>query len=559
MHHLELDNYRGWNVIHLRSLQAIAKSVSDPMLRITGHIILILLLFIGLAVAILYRRASRELTRRREAEKALRKSEERYRSLYNNTPAMLHSVDPSGNLLSVSDYWCEMLGYRREEVIGRNILEFHTEVSRRGAVEIVFPEFMNKGFVKEVSFQFVKKSGEIIDILLSAFAERNDQGDILRSLSISIDVTERLKAEKALKEAKEELSRYSQDLERQIRKRTREITSIFKYTPAVVYIKDREGRYTLINPRFEKLFGLNQEEVRGKTDYDIFPKDTADRLQANDLKVLATRECQQVEEQIPQGDGLHTYLSVKFPIYDDAKVVSGLCGISTDITEVKKAQDQLRRLSGSIIAGQEQERTAVARELHDELGQMLTALRLDCVWLSERLKGTDDKATERASGMCSLIDKGIQEVRDLAVRLRPGVLDRLGLVDALEWYTMDFERRTGIPCFFEHDGVPVIPDNLATAAYRIAQEALTNVARHAQANLVNVALQAQDGLLTLTVSDNGQGFDATKLTEEEGLGIAGMQERASLAGGDLEVQSQKGKGTRVSFKVPISSEKPGEE
>ncbi len=557
MHQLELDRYPGWNVMHLRSLKAIAKTVSDPIIRITGHIILILLLLIGLAVGILYRKASRELTRRKEAEMALRQSEARYRSLYNNTPAMLHSIDPEGSLLSVSDYWCEMLGYRREEVIGRKIMEFHTEESRRYAEEVVFPEFLENGFVKDVPFQYVKKSGVVIDVLLSAFGELDDQGELVRSLSVSVDVTERLKAERALQQAKEELSRYSRDLERQVRQRTREITSIFKYTPAVVYIKDKEGRYILVNPQFEKLFSIKAEEVRGKTDYDIFPQETADQLRANDLMVLSKNLCQHVEEQIPQRDGLHTYLSVKFPIYDDAKAISGLCGISTDITEVKKAQDQLRRLSGSIIAGQEQERTAIARELHDELGQMLTALRLDSVWLSEHLKGTDTKAMEnakameRALGMCSLIDKGIQEVRDMAVRLRPGVLDRLGLVDALEWYTTDFERRTGITCFFEHDHVPTLQDNVATTAYRIAQEALTNVARHAQANLVNVTLQAQDGLLTLTVSDNGRGFDPAKLPEGAGLGIAGMQERAGLVKGRLEVQSEAGKGTRVYFKVPI--------
>lgn len=552
MHRLELDRYPGWHVITLRSLEAITKTVSDPIIRITGQIILFLLLFIGLAVGILYRKASQELTRRREAEMAWRQGEERYRSLYNNTPAMLHSVDPAGSLLSVSDYWCEMLGYSREEVIGRNILEFHTEASRRYAEEVVFPEFRRHGFVKDVSYQFVKKNGEVIDVLLCAFGEREDQGHISRSLSVSIDVTERLKAERALKQAQEELRSYSRDLERQIRKRTREIASIFRYTPAVVYIKDQEGRYTLINPRFEQLFGLSQEEVRGRTDYDIFPKETADQIKANDSKVLLTKVCQQVEEQIPQGDVLHTYLSVKFPIYDDSHAISGLCGISMDITEVKKAQDQLRRLSGSIIAGQEKERTAIARELHDELGQMLTALRLDCVWLSERLQGADAKAGERASGMCSLVDKGIKEVREMAVRLRPGVLDRLGLVDALEWYATDFERRTGITCLFGHDGVPVIPDKVATAAYRIAQEALTNVVRHAGANLVKVMLRAEDGLLTLTVSDNGRGFDPGKLPEE-GLGIAGMKERAGLVGGKLELQSKVGKGTRVYFKVPVES------
>jgi len=436
-------------------------------------------------------------------------------------------------------------------VIGRKIMEFHTEDSRRYAEEVVFPEFREHGLVKDVSYQFMKKNGEIFDVLLSAFGERDDRGNLVRSLSVSIDVTERLKAEKALKQAKEELSRYSQDLERQIRKRTREITNIFKYTPAVVYIKDHEGRYILVNPRFEKLFSVSAKDVQGKTDFDIFPRETAEQLRANDLMVLTQNLCHHLEERIPQKDGVHTYLSVKFPIYDDAKAISGLCGISTDITEVKKAQEQLRRLSGSIIASQEQERTAIARELHDEVGQMLTALRLDCVWLSERLSDQDAQAATRAANMCGLIDMSIQEVRDLAVRLRPGVLDRLGLVDALEWYTADFERRTGITCFFEHDGVPTLQDNVATAAYRIAQEALTNVARHAQASLVSVALKAQDGLLTLTVSDNGRGFDLAKLAEDDGLGIAGMQERAGLVKGKLTVQSLAGEGTKVYLTVPL--------
>jgi signal transduction histidine kinase len=150
-------------------------------------------------------------------------------------------------------------------------------------------------------------------------------------------------------------------------------------------------------------------------------------------------------------------------------------------------------------------------------------------WLNHTLQ----KLSSAQAAKIRQIDKGIQEVREMAVRLRPGVLDRLGLVDALEWYATDFERRTGITCLFEHDGVPAIADNVAAAAYRIAQEALTNVVRHADANLVNVRLQAEEGLLTLTVADNGQGFDPGKPPEEEGLGIAGMKERASLVGGKL--------------------------
>jgi PAS domain S-box-containing protein len=508
---------------------------------------------VGASVFFLYRKASLEISQRKSVEKALRESEERYRSLYHNTPAMLHSIDLGGRLVSVSDYWAEALGYKRNEVIGKKLTEFLTRESRRYAEQTVFPDFFKNGFCKDVSYQFIKKNGGKIDILLSAIAERDSEGRIVRTLAVSMDVTERKRAEDALKTAKEELSRYSKDLERQVEIRTGEISSILKYTPAVVYIKDVEGRYLLVNSRFEELFKVENDKVRGKTDYEILPKEVADQFCTNDLKVLAEKRSFQNEEHIPQNNGIHTYLSVKFPVYDESSVY-GVCGISTDITAVRKAQDQLRRLSGSIMANQEKERTAIARELHDELGQMLTALRMDSVWIRERLKEIDSKASERALMMCTLIDKTINDVRSMAFRLRPGVLDDLGLVDALDWYTTDFEKRTGITCVFEQANVPVTNDTVATASYRIVQEALTNVARHSSADRVDVALKTERGILTLAVVDNGCGFNALKLSETECLGVAGMQERASLAGGILEVQPRPGKGTRVYFKVPYNGQ-----
>ena len=443
------------------------------------------------------------------------------------------------------------MDYRPEEVIGRPLTSFFTEESRRNAEEKVFSEFFKTGFIKDVPYQFVKKNKETIDVLLSAIADRDEHGNIIRTLAVSIDVTERKRAEEALKQAKEELSRYTRDLERQVRHRTREIHSILKYTPAVVYIKDKEGRYILVNSRFEELFDVKNEAVKGKTDYDVLPKRVADQFRSSDLKVLANSRSYQEHEHIPQADGLHTYLSVKFPIYDDSGTISGVCGILNDITAVKKAQDQLRRLSAGIMANQEKERSAIARELHDELGQVLTALRMDSVWLQQRLKKSDTKASERALTMCRLIDKNIEDVRGMAFRLRPGVLDDLGLVDALDWYTTDFERRTEIICVFEYEKVPPLSETVATAAYRITQEAITNVARHAFAGRVEVILKAQNGILTLEVSDDGRGFNSIDLSDSEGLGIAGMRERAALVNGTLEVYTQPEKGTRIYFKVPL--------
>ena len=552
IHIAELEtNYPDWNVVHLRRLDAITKTVIEPLIKTTGPIVLALCVLIGIAVFFLYRQASHEIHQRRLAQDALRESESRFRSLYHNTPAMLHSIDPEGRLVSVSDYWVELMGYSRDEVIGRKLTDFFTAASRQVAETKIIPLFFNTGFLQDIPYQFVKKNGEKIDVLLSAIADRNAKGNIVRSLAVSIDITQRNRAEEALKQAKEELSLYSKDLERLVRKQTAEITNILTFTPAVVYIKDKAGRYTLVNTRYEELFNVRNSEIRSKTDYDILPKQVADQFRTSDAQVLKEVRSLQVEEYIQQSDGVHTYLAVKFPIYDEAGAISGVCGILNDITAVKKAQTQLRRLSGSIMANQEKERSAIARELHDELGQVLTALRMDSVWMYERLKTTDIKAAERAITMCHLIDKNIEDVRGMAFRLRPGVLDDLGLVDALEWYTADFERRTEIACVFEHENVPRLNEIVSTAAYRIAQEALTNIARHSGAGRIKVSLRSSNGFLTLAVVDNGQGFDALHLSESEGLGVAGMRERANLVGGFLDVKSRPQKGTRVYLKVPI--------
>jgi PAS domain S-box-containing protein len=555
MHRLSLYNYPGWNVIHLSNLNTIAKILPSSLVKIIEPIIIVLCFLVGFTVFFLYKKASEELLKRKAFERALQKSEERYRSIYHNTPAMLHSVDPNGCLISVSDNWIEIMGYEREEVIGQKLTRFFTPDSKFYAETTVFPEFFKTGFCKYVPYQFVKKNGEVIDVLLSAIADRDEEGNITRSLAVSIDVSERIRAEKDLKLAKEELKRYSKDLERQVKKRTREINSILQYTPSVVYIKDKEGRYILVNSQFEELFGVKNDEVRGKTDDEIFSEKEAEQFRNNDQRVLLEKRSFQVEEQVRQKDDIHTYLSVKFPLYDESGNVISVCGISTDITDVKKAQDQLRRLSGSIITNQEKERSAIARELHDELGQVLTALNMDSVWLHDHLKDTDARAGQRALTMCELIDKTIAEVRSLAIRLRPGVLDDLGLVDALEWYTGDFERRTGITCVFEHSNIPPIRDNVATAAYRIAQEALTNVARHAFASRVEVDLQSNKSMMSLTVIDNGKGFNTSKMSETEALGLAGMRERATLVNGVLKLESQPRQGTKVHFKVPINGQK----
>lgn len=539
------EPFPDWKIIYLRKLPSTNATLIAAFRQPTGIMILAFFLFVTFSVVTLYRKASLEILRRKEAERALSANEARFRSLYLHTPALLHSIDSSGKILSISDYWSEILGYSREEVLGRQLTDFMTQESKERAEKSVIPHFFKTGFCKDVSYNFIKKNGEIIDVILSAIAEFDEHGGINRSLAVMVDITELKAVEKKLKEASEELNRYSLDLARQVRERTTEISNILQYTPAVVYLKDTEGRYLLINSRFEKLFAVSLATVRGKKDVDFLDQETARQFEYNDKQVLQTLDPLQVEEQVLQEDGPHTYISVKFPLFDDDDNVIGVGGISTDITELKDAQNKLRQMSTNIVSSQERERAAIARELHDELGQALTALRMDAVWLAQKMQNQQENIALRAHEMSELIDKTIDEVRNMAVRLRPGVLDDLGLIAALEWLVDDFERRFSIPCTFRHHNIPEISDVASTAIYRITQEALTNAARHADASHVEVNLSAENHELCLTIQDDGKGFDPSLIGEAEGLGLAGIRERASLIDASVAIQSGEGNGSHI--------------
>lgn len=551
----DLVNFPQWKLHYLFSKDSIMASVQQP-LRITGPFVVMLCALIGLLVAVLYRYAERELSRRKQAELDLRESQEKYKTIYHNTPAMLHSIDHDYRLISVSDYWLEVTGYTREEVLGRKLTDFFVEESRDFAESTTLPQFFRSGMSKDVPYKFVRKDGKVMDILLSCYGVKDDQGRIDRTLAVSVDMTQRNRVQEELRRTKERLSDYSRDLEKEVRKRTREISGILTYTPAVIYIKNARGEYQLINDRFEKLFNISNDEIIGKTDQEMIPPKVARQLRQNDLKVLTSRSEMQCTEWVEQADGLHTYLSVKFPIYDDDLEIYGVCGISTDITELQKAQDKLRRLSGTILASQEKERAALSRELHDELGQMLTTLRMDAVWMEKRLRDADSRAAQRAAIMSQVIDKTIDSVRNMSFQLRPGLLDDLGLVDALESLAADFEKRSNMVYVFEHHGVPELSSDISTAVYRIVQEAMTNAVRHSRAGQVDIGLSMREGQLQVDIVDDGKGFSVSEEVLESGFGLTGMKERASLVGGELFFESSPGEGTRIHCTIPVQTLDP---
>ena len=244
-------------------------------------------------------------------------------------------------------------------------------------------------------------------------------------------------------------------------------------------------------------------------------------------------------------------------------------GFVHDITQRKRAEkqlrdsrEQLRVLAAHLQSVREEERSRIAREVHDELGQALTGLKMDLAWLDKnsRPASTTDEsrqAGEKLKELPERVDAIIATVRKIATELRPPVLDDLGLEAAIEWQSQEFEKRTGINCRF-HSGLKHadLDQERATAVFRIFQETLTNVVRHAEATQVNVHLREEGDKLVLEVQDNGRGMAGRELSGPQSLGLLGMRERATMLDGEVNIISRQGRGTRVDVRIPIH--RPGE-
>jgi len=218
-------------------------------------------------------------------------------------------------------------------------------------------------------------------------------------------------------------------------------------------------------------------------------------------------------------------------------------------------REQLRALADRLQRVREEDRKKVARDLHDEIGQILTSIKMDMKWISRRLPDSEGEVRNRLQESLQSVDEGVKSVRAICSRLRPGVLDDLGLAAAIEWQAGEFESRNSVRCRVSVPPVDLHMDgDRATAAFRIFQECLTNVIRHAQAKLVLVNLCQEDESIVLVVEDDGVGFVEPDLSNTAGsLGLLGMKERAQACGGDVRISSSPGNGTTVTIRVPLDA------
>lgn len=337
--------------------------------------------------------------------------------------------------------------------------------------------------------------------------------------------------------------------------------SIINSLPGIFYLYDRDGKFLRWNRNFEEVTGFSSDEIKQAHPLDFF--DMAD-------KELLTKKIASVfnqGEDYVQADFL-VKSGKKIPYYFTGKAVDyggELCllGVGLDFTDRVKAQEQiqeateqLRMLTAHLQNIREEERRRIGREIHDELGQQLTAIKMDIAWLDKKMPETETIFKNKLKNMRELLDGSSLSVRRILSELRPGVLDDYGLLEAIDWLGKQFTDNTGIPLkFIAVEKKIQAAETVLTCIFRLFQETLTNISRYAKATLVTASLKVQEGFVNLTIKDNGIGFDKTAVKKHKSFGILGMKERVHSLGGSFELITAIGEGTTINVKLPLEINK----
>jgi PAS domain S-box-containing protein len=318
---------------------------------------------------------------------------------------------------------------------------------------------------------------------------------------------------------------------------------------------DEAQRITLYNRAAEKIFGWPADQVLGKPLDLLLPQRYRARHGEHVRRFGATGVTSRRMGGTTVIHGLRAG-GEEFPMDASISQLDTPEGnvftvILRDVTERVRAQRELAAFAAEASGVREQEKTRIARELHDELAQSLTALKMDAIWVRDNL-GTDTAgAGQRLAGMLALLDDAVAATRRIAADLRPLLLDDLGLVPAIEWVVQNFQQRSGVPCELELDEALELQEPHATAVFRIVQEALANVAKHAQAKQVRVKVAQEGGEIVLAVEDDGVGFRPGDPRKPQSLGLSGLRERAYLLQGSVQVTSEPGRGSRIEARIPL--------
>jgi len=437
----------------------------------------------------------------------------------------------------VNEAMAAQYGARPEELLGRTPAEIFAYDPAYGRTR--WRAFLDAGRL-HIETDERKLDGTPIRIEGDYICLYAPDGRIMGHFGIQRDITARRRAEEALRFSEEKFAK------------------AFRASPLRVSIGTlAEGRFLEVNDAFLRDHGFTREQVIGRTSPELglwFNPEDRRRL------VAAIERDGMVHEFEYPGQTRDGRVQITSLSAEVIQVAGETCilAVATDVTDRKRAEEEihrsreeLRALAARLQSVREDERTHISREIHDELGQTLTGLKLDLAWLRQRLKDRAD-LTERLQSVVGRIDGTIDAVRRIATELRPSVLDHLGLVAAVEWQAQEFEKLAGVAVRLSVSAAtPTVNGATTTTIFRMLQETLTNVARHAEATRVEIALEVGDGAVLLRVADNGRGISEKELQSRRSLGLVGLRERAIACGGELVIEGRPGEGTVVSVRIPI--------
>lgn len=480
-----------------------------------------------------------DITEQKKAEEIIRRSNERFELIAKTTNDAVWETD-----LVTQQSWGNEMHQRlygltmADTVPDMRVWEEHIHPEEREAILQSLHNALESNenvWINEYRFLTVKDGW--INIYDRTYILRNKEGQPVRLIGSMMDITERKKVEQELQQSEEKYR------------------TLVEQATDGIFISDLSGKFHIVNTAGITLSGYSSEELKNMTIYDLAePED----LIKNPFHFAEMRSEKgvRVERKMLCKDGSITDIEVNAKFLSDGRFLA----IIRDITDRKKAEEELkssyksiRKLTSYLQNIREEERSHIAREIHDELGQQLTVMKMDISWINKRIAPYADEVIDnRMNEILKMLNDTVNSVRRISSDLRPSLLDDLGLVAALEWQLAEFEKRFSIKTSVEADEIFVdLPKDITTGLFRIVQESLTNVVRHAQATEINIQLRKGKGSLTLIIADNGNGFETETIKSKKTLGILGMQERTLMLNGQYSINSSKVNGTVVKVVVPV--------
>lgn len=477
----------------------------------------------------------RDISNQKRAEKIISDARNLADRLIDSLPGVFYFYDEQGNFLKWNKQFEKVTGYSADEIADMHPLQFFRESDHAYMSSRIGQVYENK--VSDAEANFLTKRGELIPYYFKASLMNYNGKPCL--LGTGIDITERKRAEADLKSSEQKYK------------------MLFEKNPMpMMMVALPEYKLVDVNDSAQRKFRYSREEF-GKIDLRSL-RNVPEEFRAEiEIDTSMRGETQLGVLEMKDREGRIILMDiVTDDIFFQEKPVRLI--LFNDVTQEQISKDKLadsyesiRQLTEYLQNIREEERMHISREIHDELGQLLTVLKMDVSWLNKKIDAPEGPVRNKIAELLALIDTTVKTVRRIASELRPTLLDDLGLQAAMEWHLEEFERRSGIVHTFDPPASEIqIADNLKIGMFRILQESLTNVARHSGAKNVHVSLKQVDNDVILTVIDDGHGFDEEK-TKKKTLGLLGMKERSNVMGGNYVLSSQPGKGTTVQVTVPV--------